>query len=140
MMEISYYHSCGYCKHFNAKNRNGAYHWYCEKTNEWLRKDYAKNINGCADFDKDLSFTSKQDVEDFIWDRKCAGCEYSVIDRDGNEGPDYGEDSYCCGCGTELNEVMSEIDKTDDLNLLIRRYTCGNDRTDWEFFRCTEGD
>lgn len=140
-MEVEYQHSCGYCAHFCAhEDSKGEYRLYCSRSKSYLRKDYTLNINTCSDFEKELTFNTRQDVEDYIYDIHCGGCEYSKFDRNGNEGPDFGEDSECGGCLAELNELWADFDKTDDLNLLIRRFSCGNDRTQWEGYRYIKGD
>lgn len=134
MVKIDYQHTCGYCEHFTSKTKEHIARWYCKAHGEYLRKGYAININGCSDFTPELFYKTKQDIIDAIYDEKCGGCEYSEIDEDGCEGPSFSEDSGCGHCCMDLNEVISEIHNGEDINLLIRRYSYGNDKTEWQGF------
>ncbi len=119
---------CRYCKNFGLLfKRNGAIRGIgCKVLNARLTPDVVSEGVACTDYEEDLEFKTVADVESFVCDQKCSGCEYAHYDQDGNAYPG-NDDGNCAGCWEELNEFNEDCKKLS-LEELIQKYTYTNDK------------
>ena len=117
---------CGYCKHFGLWDENGTITGFkCKAQNLKMDCDTANQERNCAEYVEELEFKTKEDVADFVFDRKCSGCEYAhripgtYLDEPG--------DPEDCGSCADIPEFWNDYDKLS-LEELIKKYTLGNDQ------------
>ena len=120
--------SCGSCKYFDFAGGG----FICKRHAMIIPSKEEPWEKDCPEYIPDLAFKTKKDVYDYFYNYKCGGCEYSVMDREGNESPSM-EDGCCCGCYDELNFFEDDIEKLT-LEQAIKRWSPGNDRRDWPAF------
>ena len=127
-MQIMEKKPCRFCKNYGIlfKKNGGIKGIGCKELNARLTPDVVSEGVACTNYEEDLLFKTVDDVESFVCDRKCSGCEYAHYDHDGDAYPG-NDDGNCAGCYTELDGFYDDCKKLP-LNELIDKYTYGNDK------------